>query len=290
MRFRSEDWVVVALVIVGVPGGLFAAYMKLQPILVAVLVAFGIAAAIFRFLGGVEGASIKTGSLRLSGSAAVFLAITWVINGNLVVQSEIQPNPATWLALSHQEGIPVSVTVDGVERVPVPESNVLDNHAWDAELQRDGLRLSSKTAETGNTATDNNEFTFGYVASSTLQSLHLFNTFDHGPFRFTGQLTAGTSGLSLRPYPFVLNVGRFEDELSSYEIVLDGTSVASGSLRNKTGDALHIGEQHFLLMVTAANHAPDGKDVKPWVRFGIVELRPQLETSVRGGLADALAQ
>ena len=276
--FRTEDWVVVALFILSVPGGFVAAYMNFQPILVAVLVAFGIAAAIFRFLGGVEGASIKTGSLRLSGSAAVFLAITLVVNGNLVAQSEIQPNPATWLALSHQEGIPVSVTVDGVERVPVPEPNVLYNRAWDAELQPDGLRLSS--SRTGYTAADNNEFAFGYVPSSALQSLHLFNKLDPDPgtFRFTESLTAGKRGVSLYPYALVLNVGRFDDGLSSYEIVSDGTT-HSGSLRNKAGEVFHIGEQHFLLMVIAANHAPDTEDVKPWVRFCLVEIKPQLETS-----------
>lgn len=287
MKLKPEDWVVITLVLIGLLGGLGAAYMKMQPVLVAVLLALGIAAAIFRFLGGVEGASLKTGTLRLGGSAAVFLIIAWFVNQNLVVQTEIKPSPETWLALDHQQGIPVSVSVAGVERIAVPDPDVLIDHEWKAKLRPQGLRLLSKAVKTGEADADD-EFVLGHVASSTLQALHLFNTLDPRTLRFTRPLNAGTQGIDLKPYPFVLNVGSFEDGLSSYELFSDSTKVAGGSLRNKDGEILHIGRQVFLLMTVAANHAPhtlgeeDKEPIKPWVRFGFVELLPRLETNVEG--------
>lgn len=294
MRLKSEDSVVVALVILGILGGLTAKHMNFEPILVAVLLGFGVAAAIYRFLGGVEGASIATGSLRLGGTAAVFLAIAWFVNDNLVVQMGIQPNPATWLALDHQKGIPVPVSVAGVERVAKPRSDLLDNHAWSAKLQPAGLRLSSQTAGTSGAVTADDPFSLGYVPSSTLQSLRLFNTVKTGIFRFTGPLAAGTLSVNLRPYPFVMNVGRFEDGLADYELVSGGASLGSGSLRNKAGEVFQIGRQHFLLMVTAADHAPQAKDdeepAEPWVQFGIVELMPSLDTSESRDVSRTVAQ
>ena len=287
MKLKPEDWVVITLVLIGLLGGLGAAYMKMQPVLVAVLLALGISAAIFRFLGGVEGASLKTGTLRLGGSAAVFLAIAWFVNENLVVQTEIKPSPETWLALDHQQGIPVSVSVAGVKRIAVPEPHLLIDHEWKAKLQPEGLRLFSKAVNTGEAAADD-DFVLGHVPSSTLQSLYLFNTLDPRTLRFTRPLNAGTQGVDLKPYPFVLNVGSFEDGLSSYELFSDATRVASGSLRNKDGEILHVGHRVFLLMTVAANHAPhtlgeeDKEPIKPWVRFGFVELLPRLNTNVDG--------
>lgn len=285
MRLKPEDWVVITLVLIGLLGGLGAAHMKIQPVLVAVLIALGIAAAIFRFLGGVEGASLTTGTLRLGGSAAVFLVIAWFVNENLVVQTEIRPSPETWLALDHQQGIPVSVSFAGVERVTLPEPDVLVGHEWKAKLLPEGLRLSSKSARIGKAAADD-EFVLGHVPSSSLRSLDLFNTLDPRTLRFTRPLNAGTQGVDLKPYPFVLNVGSFEDGLSSYELFSDAIKVAGGSLRNKDGEILHIGRRVFLLMTVAANHAPQTADeenkepIRPWVRFGFVELLPSLETNV----------
>ncbi len=281
MRLKAEDPIIIALVALGILGGLVAQFMKFPPILVAVLVALGIASAIYRFLGGVAGASIATGSLRLGGTAAVFLAIAWFVNDNLVVQIEIQPNPATWLALDHQDGMPIPVSVGGVERVSVPRTDVLDNHQWSAKLQPDGLRLSSKASRADGTAVEERRFSFGQVSSSTLESLHLYNTLQAGILRFTGPLAAGEGGVNLAPYPLVLHVGDFGDGLSNYEIDSGGASL-KGSLRNKAGEVLKIDRRHFLLMVTAADHAPrtEGSRVsrEPWVQFGVVELMPRLDT------------
>lgn len=285
MGFKADDAVVVPLVSLGLLGGLVAQYLKFPPILVAVLLALGVASAIYRFLGGVAGASIATGSMRLGGTAAVFLAIAWFVNNNLVEQIEIEPNPATWLALDHREGLPVAVSFGGVDRVAIPESDLMDQHSWSAKLEPDGLRISTEASEAISALADRNEFSFGYVRTPQLQSLQLFNTIETGIFRFTESLTAGTRGVNLSPYPLILNVGSFEDGLSNYEIVSNGTNARDGSLRNKAGEVLDLGDRSFLLMVTAADHGPaaggDGNSKEPWVQFGIVELNPRLDTSSR---------
>lgn len=81
-----------------------------------------------------------------------------------------------------------------------------------------------------------------------------------------------------------------------YDRQSDATKVASGSMRNKDGEILHITRHVFLLMTVAANHAPhtlgDGnkEPIKPWVRFGFIELLPRPDTDADGNPTAPISQ
>ncbi len=282
MKLSSEDVVVIALVVLGIPGALLAQHLQFKPILVAVVLSLGVAAAIYRFLGGIQGASITTGSVRLGGTAAAFLVFTYFVDDKLVQQTTIDPSPGSLLVLDLNTGKPVPVSVDGVTRVQIPKSDAMENHPWSAGLQPRGLLLSTRVERGSDEAAGDEEFSFGHVPVNTLRTLQLFNRLSPKDFLYTEALSAQAKSVSLSPHPFVLDVGSFEGGYCQYRISSNGSPVAQGALLNKAGDIFEFDGNHFLLMVTQADHDPQGtgnEDPRaPWVQFGIVQLELALDT------------
>lgn len=81
--------VVAAFAILGMGSGVFLSIRNsAPPIVISFLLATGIAALTYKFLGGIEGASFKVGALKLTGSLAALVGIAMIINSQLVHQIE----------------------------------------------------------------------------------------------------------------------------------------------------------------------------------------------------------
>ena len=82
-----EDTVTICLVVAGILGGLVLHIRgRAAPIVVAVFLSTGIAAVVYRFLGGIEG-TLKMGGLQLTGTMAAWMGVTYMIDRALVKQS-----------------------------------------------------------------------------------------------------------------------------------------------------------------------------------------------------------
>ena len=88
-----DDLVVLLFALFGLAGGVFfPRLLHIPPITTSFLLASGLAALAYRFLGGIEGASFAVGSFKLGGSLAALVGIAMLINHALV--PETQPPPA----------------------------------------------------------------------------------------------------------------------------------------------------------------------------------------------------
>ena len=79
-----DEIVVSAFAFFGVGGGvllpLFYGYDKIPPITASFLLATGLAALTYRYLGGIEGASFTVGALKLGGALAALGGVAMIIN------------------------------------------------------------------------------------------------------------------------------------------------------------------------------------------------------------------
>jgi hypothetical protein len=82
------DEIIVALfAFLGVGGAVFLPLRyPIPPITTSFLLATGLAALTYRFLGGIQGASFTIGSLKLGGALAALVGIAMLINNTLVKQ------------------------------------------------------------------------------------------------------------------------------------------------------------------------------------------------------------
>jgi hypothetical protein len=93
MSKKLEDLVLIAAVVLGLLIALYLSYASAvrgehyPPTLIATFLAIGVAALIYRFMGGLVGTEFKVGLLTLGGSAAFFVGIIWFVGDRL--QKEI---------------------------------------------------------------------------------------------------------------------------------------------------------------------------------------------------------
>jgi hypothetical protein len=95
-QWYVDEIVVAAFAFLGFGGAVFLplrfGFAVVPPIVVSFLLATGLAALTYRYLGGIQGASLKVGSLKLGGALAALVGIALLVNSRLV--SQVQPPPA----------------------------------------------------------------------------------------------------------------------------------------------------------------------------------------------------
>jgi hypothetical protein len=85
-KWKIDDTVVLFFCVFGFGGGIVAGKLGLPPIVGALLLATGVAALIYRFLGGIADSTFTVGALKLTGTAAFLVGMTWYLNGQLESQ------------------------------------------------------------------------------------------------------------------------------------------------------------------------------------------------------------
>lgn len=86
-RLSSEDAIVVIFVLFGLVGSVVLYRTNIAPIIVSFFLAIGVAALVYRFLGGIEDATLVWGALKIGGTMAVLVGIAIGVNRYLEVQS-----------------------------------------------------------------------------------------------------------------------------------------------------------------------------------------------------------
>lgn len=82
-----DELVVAAFAIFGVAGAVFLPLRyNIPPITTSYLLATGLAALAYRFLGGIPGTSLTVGALKLGGALAALVGIATLVNNSLVNQ------------------------------------------------------------------------------------------------------------------------------------------------------------------------------------------------------------
>lgn len=91
--WKMDDTVVLFFCVFGFGGGIATQKAGMPSIVVALLLATGVASLIYRFLGGVSDSSFAIGALKLTGTAAFLVGMTLLVNAKLPQQS-VAPSSA----------------------------------------------------------------------------------------------------------------------------------------------------------------------------------------------------
>jgi hypothetical protein len=95
VRSRIDEIVIVLFAFMGVGGAVFLPLrFHIPPITTSFLLATGLAALTYRFLGGIQGTSLGVGSLKLTGVLAALVGIAMIVNHALSSQTAAPPPPA----------------------------------------------------------------------------------------------------------------------------------------------------------------------------------------------------
>jgi hypothetical protein len=107
--WNMDEIVVAAFAIFGVVGGVFLPLrFDIPPITTSFLLATGLAALAYRFLGGIPGTSITVGALKLGGALAALVGIALIIN-NILARQLPQPHEVWQVSgqVVDEQGVPI---------------------------------------------------------------------------------------------------------------------------------------------------------------------------------------
>jgi len=93
--WAADDVFVALFALLGLAGGVFLplAFQNIPPITVSFLLATGLAALAYRFLGGIQGGPVVIGALKLGGALGALVGIAFLINTTMVSQVRLPPPP-----------------------------------------------------------------------------------------------------------------------------------------------------------------------------------------------------
>jgi len=80
-RLSGEDKAVIFFSLLGFVGSPVLYYLKFPSVMVALFLSAGVTALLYRFLGGVQGATFTVGALKVGGAAAVLIGVAYWLDG-----------------------------------------------------------------------------------------------------------------------------------------------------------------------------------------------------------------
>ncbi|MEZ5040211.1 MAG: hypothetical protein R2828_09970 [Saprospiraceae bacterium] len=297
MSLSPEDRIILWIISLGIAIGLFlyiggnvTGAIQPSPILVAVFIALGFSAAIYRFLGGLSGSGMSIGPAKLAGTAAAFLAITWFLNQSLekqwvgigspisIVRQSIGISPSDWFAVDTKSGNPVEVKVtlnDSVVKTIQPYSPAYPERNLILDKASNGNFAFAIKALSGS-----DSLILGGLHQSELSKNKLFRSFaDKDNNLFTSDnLPPGSKNISIAPeLPFLLNTGAYSQDLTRFSLVDRQTKellLPEANIRLRGGKIFEVKNRVFLILITQVDHTGKGRKEEPYAKFGVIELNP----------------
>ncbi|MCY4645955.1 MAG: hypothetical protein OXE73_03670 [Gammaproteobacteria bacterium] len=265
---KAETQILLGLIALFSIGVAVSLWQDLPPVITAICASLMVTACLYRFLGGVEGSRLAVASFKAGGSAAVFGAVLWFVNDQLVnlrLNPQIDPAPTNWIAIDGT-GTPVAVWI-GQKEYPA-NTQLLRDAEWRVEI-RDGEIRAVASDET-----------LAKVDPQSLDSIGLFNDLsmaDNRNIKFTNPLEPGKEADLYPPYPFWIRADDFRDNYNGYSIMdmETDTAIATGLLGTRTFEMFGYEGRTYVILVSQAGHNDPSR--APWAVFGFAEF----ELSVR---------
>lgn len=303
---RIGPFVLVAIVVIGCLGAgvwLGVSGRDAPPLIISVVLACAVSALLYGILGGVGEAGFSLGPVKMGGSAAVLVGSAYVFNWLLEPQMDAiraarteailddarfdfgrHVEPARdWFAINRETGAPMSVQfidpVTGKEAFVIrPPTRANLRFRLEEREGRGDYLVSGVDADAGlgSIAQESLEGALGLMGDLELgttygpRRLHLTNAGELSPD--TPRTWGGRRCLGTR-LPMLIQVNRFEDDYTDYEVFpCDSDERLESSLRLGEGELHRLTidgrPRNFVVAVVAADHrAPPF-----WSSFVVIEM------------------
>lgn len=260
-----ETKILLGLIVLFSAGGSVSLWLDQPPVITAISFSLVITACLYRFLGGVEGSRLAVASFKAGGSAAVFGAALWFVNGELVAASPtIRPEPTEWMALD-RTGAPVDIRI-GQDSI-ISDPSLLGDAVWSARSDAGAIRATV------------GDRTLARIDLPSLGSIGLFNQVRMSVGRviqFTDELALGMETNLFPPYPFRIRATGFRDSYNGYSVLSRdaGTVIDEDVLITKNFKVFAHDGEYFAVFVARAVH--NDPEREPWAVFGFAQLELSL--------------
>ncbi|WP_096085058.1 hypothetical protein [Agaribacterium haliotis] len=288
-RLTAEDIVIiVAIVLTLLMTPLLTALWFLEkpilipPPVISVFLGIAVSALLYRFLGGIDKASFTLGALKVTGSAAILIGLSWWLNGELEkylpqpspaypkfnLSSDVNPNAESWYAVDTDTGRPVHLEFKSHQQA----------HPAPSEAQLNALRKSrhlSLTEQKGSllVVSKDSQRIVGQLANEEISKLGYHNGVDIKLKPYRVESFGATQEIDFSVHlPFTVSTNGFSENYTRFSIKskLDGRTLLEDAILLRGAKIFKHSDKYYLISVIQLNHAPE--DVEPYAKFYIAEI------------------
>ena len=256
-----------------------------SPILISVFIGMGIAAVIYHFLGGLREASVNLGRIKLAGSVAAFLAVSYFLNRELVKQQPQQMiftsknltfTPENWFPVDKKSGEPITLKIASLD-------SIITIEPYKPSFPKRDLVLNKRNGESGNypflvkQVLDNQDtIILGGLSENQLLKNKLFKgVTEKNDYLFTTRGVAPNQEVDIAPeLPFFLRTSEYSQELSRFGLMDRVTRklIVASSIYRRGGKIIECQGRSFLILVTEVDHQRSDAEGGPYAKFAVLEL------------------
>ena len=264
MDEKTNKNVIILLSLGGLIGGVALYFLKLPSVIVSLFLGIAVATITYHFLGGISAENqVAWGKIKLTGSAAVLVVVTLLLNKSLAIrppdiQTMFNPSASEWIPLN-ENGSPVKIEIKNIGlKDPLsiePKKDLLRHNMLTIYKEGDRYHVAPEGDKT---------FVLGNLTQSVFSDLGFFQNVasEKGMLYRTGELRAGTKGATFRNFltgrelPFKITTGDYGNELSGYHLIDDnGKELHQGELGVLQGEVVKVENRFYLIFILRANHS-----------------------------------
>ena len=280
----TEDRIIVGAIVFGFGAPVVLAVLdaltglQLPPVYYGMCLGTGIAALVYRFLGGISDVTTVIGGVKLTGVIGALVGTGLLVNSQWERQTEpgaeafaaFDPPAAQWYAVGRSDGQPFVV------RLPATGDSIPPLSA--EGLARFDLFIDTSRVRGGEAVVVRGEgpgAAVGRLRLRELAKVGAFNAFGPANELFLSERFVQNTEQDTRLFPFRLRVGRVFVP-TEYALVApeNGRVLASGKLSNKASEVQVVDGRHYLVALVEADH---NQGEQSWSRFAVVALQPALD-------------
>jgi hypothetical protein len=271
MDGKLESWVIISAIILGLAGGIILIVLREPPITAAFFMALGASALVFKFLGGIPpDSTFTTKWAKLSGTAAVLIILTLILNAQLAKQQSPDldklfiPQWRNWVAIDKDTYCPVElqiggIRVNGVNRIPAG-SRVFDSK--ELSIVPTGNEFIIRPAQ-------NSDLILGKLTKADLNKIKYYNLIanNRGELYTSGQLPAGAKNKAFKKFltgeemPFTISTLLYADNNSGYSLAdRNGVEFLRGTLAVREGEVINWQNEFYAILVISADHRSEDEN------------------------------
>ncbi len=292
---KSEDKVILGAIIAGIGGGVALFFLKTPAIMISIFLAMGIAALVYRFLGGIpQDTSLPLKVMKLGGTLGALIGTALIINPILEKQLSVSfdelfsPSPNRWVAIGVDTSRPVAVAINkvGIKREGKYSSGTTIE-ANPGALQHANLKIVEEDDQwrVKPLSESTESFVLGKLDRRGLQNSGLFSGIDPDASAcyITPKLgpSAKIAGNDLdrmrsRGFVFDFGTGLFDEGRSGF-IISDPLGQNPGQVKDSLfpgqGSVFQFGGQYYVIILLGAVH--QGPDPF-WAQFAFLKINPAI--------------
>lgn len=258
----------------------------IPPPIISIFLGIAVSALLYRFLGGVHDASFTIGALKVTGTAAILIFVSWWSNEELKefipkindeskvfkISKDITPKPKTWYAVNKNDGLPIELEFPVFkEKHSPPLINELNNLRKNRNIN---------LVENNNTIyaviKNGSSYILGQVPINEVNNLG-FSKF-HGidiqlkPYRVVEFSSSQRIDINTN-LPFTIETRGFSENYTRFALISKNANVKTieDSILLRGAKVYFYKEKYYLISVIQVNHETEKRE--PYAKIYVAEIQ-----------------